>query len=64
MEFIFWWDEKCPWEGVEDSTCRTMGFQGVVKQGLEVMFQNMCPPGEADPEFGSGMLKVLAPHKY
>ena len=61
MDFIFQCDEKCPWEGMEGSTCRAREFQEAAKQGLEVMFQYMCPPGETDPKLGSGMQKVLAP---
>lgn len=48
---------------MEDGACKAVGFQGAAKQGLNVMFQDMCPPAEADPEFGSGRWTSLAPHK-
>lgn len=49
---------------MEDFTCGTVAFQDAAMSEVKMAVQDICPPGEADPEVGCGMQKGLDPHKY
>lgn len=55
---------QCPGVQVEDFTCGTVAFQDAAMSEVKMALQDICPPGEADPEVGCGMQKGLDPHKY